>query len=293
LSGTIWTKFFWSDWLSEPALQHSSRAARGLWMDMLCIAAAHDPIGYVSVAGTALTDDDIARMSAGSPDEVPTLLSELERNGVFSRTRNGTIYSRRMVGDAKKASTARKNGRKGGNPTLSKQTSNSASDNGHFKPPDKPHIPSSSNPEKKKKGASALGANPLFEALPDWIPRSAWDAWAEMRQVSLRKPIKTARTVEMAVNELARLRDLGNDPLAMLEEATLKSWTSFYPVKATVNNAIRPSNALSATDEMRRKLQLFRDRGVWLSVDGPAPTDPDCCLPKQILAEFGFGKAAA
>lgn len=87
-------------------------------MDMLSIAGAHDPIGYVAVAGRGLDETAIARMTGVSESEVHALLGELERNGVFSRDRHGRIYSRRMVRDARKAAIARKDGAKGGNPKL-------------------------------------------------------------------------------------------------------------------------------------------------------------------------------
>lgn len=129
MSGMAWAKFYWSDWRSDPALRLCSFAARGLWMDLLCVAAEHDPIGYVAVAGRGLNETDIARMTGGSECEVASLLGELDRNGVFSRDRQGRIYSRRMVRDARKAAQARKNGKLGGNPTLGKDKGNSASDN--------------------------------------------------------------------------------------------------------------------------------------------------------------------
>lgn len=141
MSGTIWTKFFWSDWQADPALRLCSYAARGLWMDMLCIAATHDPIGYVSVAGRGLSETDIARMTGGSESEAHALILELEQNGVFSRDRKGTIYSRRMIGDAKKSAIAMKNGKKGGNPNLSNETVILPSVKGEVKPPDKPQEP--------------------------------------------------------------------------------------------------------------------------------------------------------
>jgi hypothetical protein len=102
-------------------------------MDMLCIAAAHDPIGYVAVAGRNLDETSIARMTGGLESEVSALLGELERNGVFSRDRQGRIYSRRMVSDARRAAIARKNGKLGGNPTLGNNTEKHRADN----PPDK------------------------------------------------------------------------------------------------------------------------------------------------------------
>jgi hypothetical protein len=136
MSGTTWTKFYWSDWDTDPALRLCSFAAQGLWMRMLCIAASHDPIGYVAVAGRALEATDIARMTGGSEGDVQTLLAELDRNGVCSRDRHGRIYSRRMVRDAKAAAMARKNGKLGGNPSLSKHKGNQPWDN----PPDKTRL---------------------------------------------------------------------------------------------------------------------------------------------------------
>jgi len=118
MAGTTWTKFYWSDWLSDPAVRASSLPARGLWIDMLCIAAAHDPIGYVAVAGRGLDETAIAQLTGGKESEVASLLGELERNGVFSRDRHGRIYSRRMVRDAKKAAISKKQGKEGGNPDI-------------------------------------------------------------------------------------------------------------------------------------------------------------------------------
>lgn len=151
MTGTVFSKFFWSDWLSDPGVRASAYGARGLWMDMLCIAATAEPYGYLVVNGRPLDAADIARLTGGQLHEVEILLSELERNGVFSRDRAKRIYSRRMVRDAKKAAIARKNGKEGGNPTLTNKTGNSASDNLPDKPPDKPHKPQATiqNPEQQ------------------------------------------------------------------------------------------------------------------------------------------------
>ena len=124
-------------------------------MDLLCIAAQHDPIGYVAVNNEPLSLEDISRMIGGSETEVATLLADLERNGVFSRNRRGTIYSRRMVRDGKKSRTAQENGKLGGNPSLRKDLSIYPSD----KPPDKtrvkPHKPEAIS---QKKDAAPGGA---------------------------------------------------------------------------------------------------------------------------------------
>lgn len=173
MSGTIWTKFYWSDWETDPALRLCSFEAQGLWMRMLCIAAAHDPIGYVAVAGRALDETALARLTGCQESEAKALVGELERNGVFSRDRQGRIYSRRMVTDARKAAIAKKNGKKGGNPSLSNDWGNSASDKGG----DKPHKPSANSPKEKAKAFSE-------RASAQKPARSAWVSPKTMKQAA-------------------------------------------------------------------------------------------------------------
>lgn len=151
MSGTTWSKFYWNDWLSDPALRRSSFAARGLWFDLLCIAAQHDPIGYIAVNNEALLANDIARMVGGSESEVSTLLQELDRNGVLSRNRNGLLFSRRMIRDDKKRRTAQQNGKMGGNPTLLNHNGNYPLDKGRLKT----HLPDTSNQKERKQDAAS------------------------------------------------------------------------------------------------------------------------------------------
>jgi hypothetical protein len=88
MSGTISTRWFWSDWMSDPGLRACGYAARGLWMDMLCIAGSNkDEYGFLSLNGRRLEPDDIARITNGDPREVRSLLDELGKNGVFSRSK--------------------------------------------------------------------------------------------------------------------------------------------------------------------------------------------------------------
>ena len=161
MSGTVWSKFFWSDWRNDAGLRLCSFAARGLWMDMLSIAAEAEPVGYVVVAGKPLRPADLARLLGGTVDEIETLLAELESNGVFSRDRRGAIYSRRLVRDAKKAAKSRENGKKGGNPTLGKKKDNPAWDN----PPDNPasgisHMPYARSHKVVPTAATAAHVSP-------------------------------------------------------------------------------------------------------------------------------------
>lgn len=121
-------KWFWRDWMSDLELRSCSPAARGIWMDMLCVAAHADPVGYVAISGKGLDDVGIAKLSSITLEEAKRLRTELETAGVFSRNRVDIIYCRRMVRDAKRKRTAVENGRKGGNPNLRKRKANPATD---------------------------------------------------------------------------------------------------------------------------------------------------------------------
>jgi hypothetical protein len=118
MSGTVSTRWYFPDWLSDLGVRASSLAARGLWIDLLAIASSNKGRyhGFVVIAGRAPTTEQIARLINSLPDEVEKLLIELEKNGVFSRDKRGKIYSRRMV----RAEKNRTNGRLGGNPKLLK-----------------------------------------------------------------------------------------------------------------------------------------------------------------------------
>lgn len=118
MSGTVSTRWYFPDWQSGADVHGSSLAARGLWMEMLCIAAGNKgrDYGFVLVGGRKPTEEQVAKLAGCSVEEVLSLTSELEANRVFNRDRRGVIYCRRMV----RAEKNRGNGRHGGNPNIMK-----------------------------------------------------------------------------------------------------------------------------------------------------------------------------
>jgi hypothetical protein len=104
-----WSKFWWQDWRSDSSLRACSLAARGLWMELLCIAHEGTPYGHVTIGGVAPTDAELARMVGVSVKKIPFLISELERYGVFSRDDNGVIFCRRMIRDNATSEAGREN----------------------------------------------------------------------------------------------------------------------------------------------------------------------------------------
>lgn len=199
MSGTLSTRWFWSDWMSDPGLRACSYAARGLWKDMLCIAGANKAeYGFVSLNGQKLEAAGIARMTNGTPEEVGPLLDELQRNGVFNRDRRGVIYCRRMV----RAEKSRSNGRLGGNPNLK----NNKAKPDQVKPDPKPLIPKP-EPKPVPKGTQTPSGGLSDEgAKSDWPKDHREQFWSTYprkteKQAAMSKldAIRKSRTVPWAV----------------------------------------------------------------------------------------------
>lgn len=109
-----WMKFYPSDWRSDPNLRLCSRAARGTWIDMLTIMHEAEPYGELRVNGVPLDAKGLAKLLGESVEDIAYDISELEKNGVLSRRKNGVIYSRRMEKDENLRRKMRENGKKGG-----------------------------------------------------------------------------------------------------------------------------------------------------------------------------------
>ncbi len=114
-------QFYPADWRKDPALQGCSLAARGLWIQMLCIMHENTPYGYLVVNGKPMTIAQLARNVGGREKMVEKLFNELKKAGVFSCDAQGCVFSRRMVRDEHIRNKRAEGGKLGGNPLLLKQ----------------------------------------------------------------------------------------------------------------------------------------------------------------------------
>lgn len=114
-------QFYPADWRKDSALQSTSIAARGLWIEMTCIMHECEPYGHLAINGNPMSEAQLARLVGESVPSIKKLLAEIECAGVFSRHENGCIYSRRMVKDENLRNIRAEAGRLGGNPNLVKQ----------------------------------------------------------------------------------------------------------------------------------------------------------------------------
>lgn len=124
-NGHRWSKFWWQDHQGDEALKLCSLSARGYWMEMLAVMHKATPTGHLLINGKPAPIRLMAITARCSEKEAKRCEAELEEFGVFSRTADGTIYSRRMVKDSQLAEKAKAWGSQGGNPNV-KAKSNGA-----------------------------------------------------------------------------------------------------------------------------------------------------------------------
>jgi hypothetical protein len=230
MSGVVWSKFYWSDWASDPKLRLCSAAAQGLWMRMLCICAEAD--GYLTIAKRALSSKDLAAITGWPEHDVIGWLDELERWGVYSVDGKGRIYSRRMILDRKKAKTARDNGKAGGNPSLGKQRGSSASVKGRTTPGLSPisHKPRARSQKKNLEADASL--SPKGDERPTYPDdfEACWKAYPHIRGRSSkpkafaqwnRAPLADRKRMDSAIS---RFKAKGREPNGECGAPAMERW---------------------------------------------------------------------
>lgn len=269
-----WLKFFPTDWRSDPKLRMCGLSARGLWIEMIALMHEATPYGHLLVSGLAPTDTQLAVLVGASPDQIPVLRGELEAAGVFSRTKEGVIYSRRMTRVAKKSAIARKNGKNGGNPTLRKQKDISSSDNQIPTDTLKPQKPEAIYQTASQSGASAK----LYDRLID-----AASSRGQCHQ-------NLAMGIQPIVDLIGKGYDLEIDILPVIQEKASpdrRTWSYFVTIivqRHSERQAIPAKPTVKAIDWAAR-VQAFSEDGIWAMGWGPRPGDPGCEAPAELIQQ--------
>jgi hypothetical protein len=272
MSATTWTKFYWADWGSDPALRLCSLAAQGLWMRMLCVAAEAQPRGYVTVNGVPLDSNDIARIAGETKATVDDLLSELEKKGVFSRDRRGCIYSRRMVRDEKIAEKNEKNGKKGGNPSLRKQTQISDWDNPPDKPGDKAHMPIANSHKP------IVARTEPAESLPRARDPEDVGTPPPSQPVTNRDRVTAADLLDRGKAELSPWETKFLTDMIGRAAMNGKQRATFDAIAAKIG-----TNMAEVMATWRKRMEAARHYRQWDPKWGPRPHAPGCIAPSELL----------
>ncbi|ORE87719.1 hypothetical protein [Aurantimonas sp. 22II-16-19i] len=282
MSKQPWMKFFPADWRADPALRTCSLAARGLWIEMLSIMHEANPRGDLVINGRAVTARQLAALSGSTEALVVELLAELGQAAVYSKRKNGVIYSRRIERDENRARKLRENGKMGGNPSLCKRSQNEALDN----QPDNTHIPEArcQKPEKNSLGASA----PREPAPPDRF-EEFWQAYPKREGANPKKParirfdqlVRRGHDADAIVAAARKLAAQHPKPTRFVPQAI--TWLS-QERYADENVVQLPRPA--AAEQWGKRLEHARRTRRW-PVDqwGPLPNSPGCLAPPDLVED--------
>ena len=111
-------QFYPGDWLRDTALRTCSVAARGLWIEMICLMHEGQPYGHLKVGDKVIDAPTLARMVGSNTRTIQSLLCELLHANVCEKLSDHTIISRRMIRDEDIRLRRAAGGIKGGNPAL-------------------------------------------------------------------------------------------------------------------------------------------------------------------------------
>ena len=172
-----------------------SLAARGLWADLLAIMHGCKPYGHLAVNGRSPTAMQIASMvGMTTEDEITILLAELEANGVFSRSGDGLIYSRRQVRDHKTTERDKANGSLGGNPKLKNGLT------GMVKPKKSNGVKGAVKAEKREERRESERKNHGELPFAEWFETMFWKLYPRKvgRDAAVKAAVKALRTATQA-----------------------------------------------------------------------------------------------
>lgn len=304
MTANPWMKFYPRDWRGDQALRACSVAARGLWMECLCIMHEAKPYGHLLLNGNPVGDDTLARMAGISVDEAQSLMAELRQAGVFSLTREGVVFSRRMTKDFGKAQKGAKWAKK----RWSQVAENSAKSGGPNGSPNGP--PSTQKPEARDQRESSTATSEQ-EAPREPVPiASAARRWTRSEIDRIEAACREAASIDglspcwlecsAIIGLIEAGYDLEADILPSIRAQTQRlgkpAGSPKYYVAGIREAAAgrkrlageRKPGAGPDDDEWRKRLRLWRDRGLWSDKPGwgPRPDKPDCIVPRHILAEF-------
>lgn len=256
-----------------------SPGAQALWMRMLCICAKTD--GYLIIKGNILVVADMAKQTGWSIDLVSEWWEELSKWEVFSVDGRGRVFCRRMIKDAKKAKTARENGKNGGNPNLRKDEENSALDNQITTnpPTNLPGKPLSIIQRVSEANASS-SPNDDGTQVPNKYPEpfeASWKAYPHIKGRSSKpKSLAAWRRLPADIRiklaaAVARYAREGREPRAECGAPAMERWLLAGRYGDWLGTD--PGPLFDQTTEARR-LEHFRATRMWKTDWGPMPEMP-------------------
>lgn len=125
--------------------------------------------------------------------------------------------------------------------------------------------PSRGKREMKKELKPSRNPNLPVEvfALPEWVPRRAWDAWMEVRKK--KRAANTVHALELAIRALEKLKAQGANVQAVIEQSVMRGYTGLFEIAVSRGGQNGPRNGKNYS-ELYRELGL-EDQGDQAGVD--------------------------
>lgn len=211
--------FYTGDWLKDPQLRRCTHEEKGVYIDMLCLMHECEERGVLATAGSAWSDEEVARAIGGDHQRTLSCVVALVVKGVISRNSSGAIYSRRMVRDEQKRQKCSEAGKKGGgNPTFK------GVHKGHFKGSSKGIAKGAYEGEIEDEVKRVVSKEPEYpENLnnPEFI--SAWESWISVHGKYKPKGREF---------QLKRLSEWGSaKAIAAIKLSIAQEWDGIHPDK--------------------------------------------------------------
>lgn len=216
-------QFYPADWRKDAALQSCSLQARGLWHEMLCIMHECSPYGHLYAGPVPMSLAQLGRLVGESEKTIRALVDELELSGVFSRSDQGAIYSRRMVKDERIRNIRAQAGKLGGNPDLLGKKVNQADNHIPKQSSNQEPTPSSSSSSSSSKHKpTRVAALSVSDLAVDGLSENLAVEFLEHRK--RKKALLTPRAWATIKAEAGKA---GLSPAAVAERCIARGWVGF------------------------------------------------------------------
>jgi hypothetical protein len=96
--------------------------------------------------------------------------------------------------------------------------------------------------EKNEKNEKKNPPTPLNGGLPCWLDRNLWNEFKAFRVAA--KARMTPHAEKLAISELSKLKESGQNPSAVIEQSIMRGWKGLY----AISDSTQPNKATTSID---------------------------------------------